>query len=243
MRDKIKKLINNPYKAAHYFSVASKKRIQKKKGTLFIIGMDVFGEFSIIHPGYKICYGFEANPSRYNRLLQKYGKYKNIRLYNVAIADHDGEIDFNISSNNDGASSSIGNFNELWRQNRASKDIKMIETIKVPCINLMNFCEKNNITYIDDYISDIQGMDLQVLKTLKPMIDKKRIGSIKCEVAKDKHSNIYYDLPDNSESGFNNLLGNNYELIAKGYGLLKNYKFDDIPEDAWEMDCKWKVKL
>lgn len=214
------------------------------KKNLFLIGADPGGELNILFPGYKRCYVFEANPNRYRKLKNKFSKYRNIQLYNFAVADYDGQIEFNISSNNNGASSSIGNFNEKWKQKHASpsNDIAMIQTIKVPCINLLNFCKENAIDYIDDYISDIQGMDLQVLKTLKPMIDKKQIGSIKCEVTKDEYKNIYYDLPDNSEAGFKNLLGDNYELVAKGYGILKDYKFDTIPEDAWEMDCKWKVK-
>jgi hypothetical protein len=118
----------------------------------------------------------------------------------------------------------------------------MIKTIKVPCVNLLGFLRKLNIDYIDDYISDIQGLDLEVLKTLRPMIEARQIGSIKCEVTKDTYRNIYHDLPDNSESGFKKLLEDHYDLVAVGQGLLVDGKFDNIPEDAWEMDCKWSVK-
>jgi FkbM family methyltransferase len=239
---KVKQAIKKPIKALRYFIFAFKYRFMFKRNVLFLIGSEPNGEIFILYPGYKKCYVFEANPDRYDALVYKYGKNKNIKLYNVAVADYDGDIDFNISSNNDGASSSIGSFNEQWQKEHACNDIQMIKTIKVPCINLFNFCKDNGIDYIDDYISDIQGMDLQVLKTMKPMIDEKRIGTIKCEVTKDKFKNIYYDLPDNSETGYNNLVGENYELVAKGYGLLKDYQFDKIPEKAWEMDCKWKVK-
>ena len=243
--NKIKKVIMKPQKALLYLGFAIKYRIMSDKNILFLVGADPGGELNILYPGYRKCYVFEANPDRYRKLNNKFSEHRHIHLYNVAVADYDGEIEFNISSNNNGASSSVGNFNEKWRQGNvsASNDIAMIKTIKVPCINLLNFCKENGIDYIDDYISDIQGMDLQVLKTLKPMIDKKRIGTIKCEVTKDKFKNIYYDLPDNSETGYVNLVGENYELVAKGYGLLKNCQFDRIPEKAWEMDCKWKVKI
>ena len=118
----------------------------------------------------------------------------------------------------------------------------MVENVTIPCINLLNFCKQNNIVHIDDYISDIQGMDLQVLKTMRPMIESKKIGTIKCEVTKDKYGNIYEGLPDNSESGFNQLLEANYKLVARGFGLLNDNQFDRLPESAWEMDCKWRVK-
>ena len=85
-------------------------------------------------------------------------------------------------------------------------------------------------------------MDLQVLKTLIPMINKKQIGTIRCEVTKDQYKNIYHDLPDNSNSGFLSILSDNYQLIAKGWGILKDNKFDKIPDNTWEMDCKWKIK-
>ena len=230
-----------PKKVLRYFSVMVKFRFRKKRGTLFFLGMDVRGVFGLIFRGYNLCYGFEPNPERFKKLQNKYGKYPNVKLFNVAVGNDDGEIDFNISNNNNGASSSIGNFNEDWDYFK-SGNISMINTIKVPCINLLNFCKKNNITYIDDYISDIQGMDLEVLKTLKPMIDNKRIKTITCEVTKNEKRNIYSDLPDNTENGFIELLNENYDLISKGWGILADNKNDEIPLYTWEMDCRWKLK-
>ncbi len=74
------------------------------------------------------------------------------------------------------------------------------------------------------------------------MIDKQLIGTITCEVTTNNKGNIYSDLPDNSEKGFEELLSKNYNLIAKGWGVLKNHKIEKIPDDAWEMDCKWSLK-
>ncbi len=106
----------------------------------------------------------------------------------------------------------------------------------------MIFVKKNNINYIDNYISDIQGMDLEVLKTLKPMIKNKMIKTITCEVTINEKRNIYHNLPDNSESGFQNLLKENYKLVAKGSGILLENNFDLIPKNTWEFDCKWNLK-
>ena len=239
MKPSLKKVIRNPLKATLYLYVGIRQRLRDKRGILIFVGLDPNGEFGLLYPAYKRCYGFEANPDRFEKLMKKYSRHKNIQLFNCAVADFDGEIEFNISSNNDGASSSIGTFDEKWQKNT---DIKMIKKIKVPCINLLNFLREKKINYIDDYVSDIQGMDLEVLKTLRPMIENRQIGSIKCEVTKDAYKNIYRDLPDNSESGFHELLNDKYELVAKGRGLLIDYKFDKIPERVWEMDCKWLLK-
>ncbi|MFA6924559.1 MAG: FkbM family methyltransferase [Bacteroidales bacterium] len=236
------KSIKNPTRAWRFFTFMLKFTLRKKRGILFIIGMDSNGIFDLMYRGYEKCYGFEANPERFEKLVKKYGKQPNIYIHNVAVAQYDGEVVLNISSNNNGASSSLGNFNKTWQEQYKAEKIEIVKSIKVPCINLHNFCIKNNISYIDDYLSDIQGMDLEVLKTMNPMIEQKRIGTITCEVTKNEKRNVYSDLPDNSENGFAELVNTNYELIAKGHGALKDNKFDKISKDEWEMDCKWKIK-
>jgi len=232
------KAIKNPQKVWRILTFRLYYFLRKKKGVLVFIGMESCGTFRLMHRGFNKCYCFEANPERFKYIKNKYKHYSNVKLYNFAVATYDGEITFNISSNN-GASSSIGNFENSWKRTNGSKNIEMINSITIPCINLYNFCKKNNINFIDEYVSDIQGMDLAVLKTLKPMIDTKMISTITCEVTKDEKRNIYFDLPDNSESSFMELLGENYKLIAKGSGLLKDYKIENTPTDVWEMDCKW----
>ena len=211
-------------------------KIYKKKGVLVYVGMHKGRGFDRVFYKYEISFAFEANPELCRTLQNKYAKYKNVFIINAAVTDYDGNINFNISSNG-GESSSIGNFNKEWNNN-----IRMEETITVECINLNNFLLKKEIKFINNYISDIQGMDLTVLKTLKNWIDKRQIGCISSEVAIDERKHIYNDLPDNSEQGFMTLLSENYQLVSKGWGILKNGEFKDIPDNQWEMDCRWCLK-
>ncbi len=213
--------------------------LAKKDGTLVYLGLNKGRNFSTIFRKYEKCYAFEADPSLYIKLKKRFRKFPNVHIYNVAVADYDGEIEFNISNNR--ASSSIGKFSKDWN-NHKSGAVKMIDTIKVPCINLCSFLQKQNIDYIDDYISDIQGFDLAALRTLKPYIDQKKIKNITSEVTKNEYRNIYSDLPDNSEQGFTSLLAENYKLVAKGWGVLRDGKYDQVPGTWWEMDCKWTIK-
>ena len=212
-------------------------KIKKRKGILVYLGLHKGDGFLRIFQPYEACYGFEADPELFAKLQKDFKRYPNVHIYNVAVAKEKGEIEFNIS-NNDGASSSIGSFNENWPNNH----VQMVEKIKIPSINLLEFFADEGIEYVDAYISDIQGMDLEVLKTLSPMISQRKIGSITSEVAKNQFGNIYKDLPDNSEAGFNNYLSKNYECVAKGWGILKDGSFNEVPEDWWEMDCKWKLR-
>lgn len=232
--------VRNPRELLRYISCRGKDIFGRKKGVLVYIGVHKGYSFSKIFRGYRTCYGFEANPEVFRELEQKFRKYRHVHLQHAAVADFNGEIPFSIS-NNEGESSSIGSFDEDW-ENYRSGLIRMVRTIRVPSINLLSYCKDHGIDYIDDYISDIQGMDLQVLKTMRPFIEDGKIGTITCETTKDSRRNIYKDLPDNSENGFRELLNRNYELVARGSGRLKDGVFSDVPGDWWEMDCKWRVK-
>jgi FkbM family methyltransferase len=209
--------------------------LKKEKNVLVYLGLFHGASFANFIHSHKICYGFEANPEFYKILKNKYKYYKNVHIIHAAVTDYNGIIKFNLSDNN-GASSSIGNFKEDYPGN-----IKMVNTIEVPALLLSNFLKEKNVDYIDTYCSDIQGNDLAVLKSLSVMINKKKIGSISCETSKDKYKNIY-NLGDNSESGFKELLGENYYLAAKGWGKLEDGKYEEVNEAWWEMDCKWKLK-
>lgn len=210
----------------------------RNKEVLVYLGLNRGFGINGIFRNYKVCYGFEADPELFKILDKKYKKYKNVHIINAAVAKEDGFIEFNISNNN-GASSSIGEFKAEWNNNNT---IKMVKKITVPSINLCNFLTKRNVKIIDDYVSDIQGYDLEVLKTLQPFIANKKIISITSEVAKDDKKNIYKDLPDNNLSAFNMLLEQNYNLVATGEGILVEGQFNEVPEDWWEMDCMWRVK-
>jgi FkbM family methyltransferase len=210
------------------------------KNVLVYVGMHKGREFDFVFKDYGTCYGFEANPDLYALLVDKYKAYPHVRLFNRAATTTAGPVTFNISSNA-GASSSLGSFDEAWSDER-SDAIRMERQVTVEGVNLGEFLQAQGVNRIDDYISDIQGMDLAVLRTLKPWIDEKRIGSITVEVSREDKGNIYKDLPSNAESGFLALLGANYRLVSIGYGVLHDYWFDDVPADSWEADCKWRLK-
>jgi FkbM family methyltransferase len=210
------------------------------QGVLVYAGQHQGDGFEKVFRNYRRCYGFEANPRLFRELAERYGGYSGVKIFNCAVATTNGVVSFNIS-NNAGCSSSLGMFREDW-PNYQSGQVSIVEKIEVPSINLMDFFIRNGIDRIDEYISDIQGMDLAVLKTLEPLIVRGRIGAVTCEVAKDERGNIYEGLPDNSESGFSALLDSNYRLVAKGWGILADGQFDEVPADWWEMDCKWRVR-
>ena len=108
-----------------------------KKGTLVYVGLYKGSGFNTVFRNYKICYGFEANPELCVELRRRFNKYSNVHIFNAAVTDQDGEIDFNISSN-DGLSSSVGHFKEEWGNYKSGK-VRMEKTIRISSINLLNF--------------------------------------------------------------------------------------------------------
>jgi len=152
--------------------------------------------------------GFEANPVLCKKVQQAIDErgYKDVEIINAALCDHDGEVEFHI--NNNDYTSSIGIINR-----QIHPTVKTIRTIKVKAVNLYNFLISRNIYYIDFYLSDLQGMDLAVLRTLKPFLDEKRIEVLQCEVGKDDKPSVYIGLY-NKFSGFQRLLSRNYEIIS-----------------------------
>lgn len=191
---------------------------------------------------YEKIYAFEANPYFCRILQHRFVANKNVTIINAAICEkHNEFISFNISKNNGDSSSIL----EPNKENELFSSIESVEKINVPTINLYNFCLENNILKIHKYISDLQGYDFIVLKTLKPLIDQNLIENIQCEVEKNDKPTIYIN-PDpnnqNKEKNFNEFLGEKYAQVAKGWGNLTEGNFDEVPDNWSEHDIQWRLK-
>lgn len=187
---------------------------------------------------YRRVFCFEANPRMAEKLRRRFAWRKHVEVIGAAVTGVDGTVDFNISSRN-GAASSLGTFSENFPSVK-SGEISMVRTIQVPSVDLARFLRERGVSRISAYVSDIQGYDLTVLKTLADWIAEGRIDEITAEVAKGR--NIYADLPDNSLAGFEALLGGRYELVAQGWSVLQDGVFAP-PPDYHEMDCRWRLRL
>lgn len=212
------------------------------KDTLIYVGAHVGGSLRSYVNNYKNIYAFEANPELYSILVNKFKNNTNVKIINAAVCDkHNEVIEFNISKNNGDSSSIL----EPNKNHGLFPHIETIKKVKVPAVSIDQFCLENGIDVIDTYVSDLQGYDFIVLKTLKNLIDNKRIKEIQCEVEKDDRPTIY-DCVDinrqNKESNFNKLLGENYRQSARGWGNLTDGSFNGVPNEWDEMDIKWVLK-
>jgi FkbM family methyltransferase len=212
------------------------------KDVLVYVGAHTGNSLQNYVDSYDEIYAFEANPNFCEYLKERFKPNKNVNIINAAICEkHNEFIDFNISKNN-------GDSSSILKANKESNLFDLIEsnqTIKVPTINLKNFLEEKNIKMIKSYISDTQGYDFIILKTLKELTDNGLIEEIQCEVEKNNSPTIYVNENtenQNKEKNFDEFLNENYTKVATGWGTLVENKFETVPEDWSEFDAKWKLK-
>jgi FkbM family methyltransferase len=231
-----------------YFNIDKETYIKRSernfdlKDVLVYVGAHTGNSLQNYVDSYDEIYAFEANPNFCEYLKQRFNPNKNVRIINAAICEkHNEFIDFNISKNN-------GDSSSILKANKESNLFDLIEsnqTIKVPTINLKNFLEERNIKMIKSYISDTQGYDFIILKTLKELTDDGLIEEIQCEVEKNDSPTIYVNENtenQNKEKNFDEFLRENYTKVATGWGTLVENKFETVPEDWSEFDAKWKLK-
>jgi FkbM family methyltransferase len=184
---------------------------------------------------------FEANPWFCEHLIETYGHHENLTVVNGALCEiHGTPVSFYISKNG-GDSSSLLKPN---KDNALFSAIQPSQQVVADGINLCTFLKEQGIDAIDTYISDLQGYDYVVLKTMKPFIDRGAIRVIECEVSKSNRTPIYEygSIEANTDENFESLLSDRYERIATGWGRLTDGIFSDVPENWSEWDVRWRLK-
>ena len=166
------------------------------------------------------CYGFEPIPHLYEKVKNEHINNPKVEIINAAVVETEGEYDFYVSKfhNIIGDSSSLFEITEEYRE-VTGNDIRTYEKIKVKGINLKKFFEEKKITNIKTYVSDAEGMDYTILKSISSFLNEKRIEFIQVESICDYVINeVRENQPTNYEKDFVNLLSNNYELYKKQEG-------------------------
>ena len=176
------------------------------KKTLVYCGGHSGGTANNLIPNFDLCYIFEPISYHFQVLQNTHKDNQKVKLFNCALGERKEKSPFYIYSNQ--ASSSLSPFTSGCAHNA---NMHLTETIEVQCINLYELLCEENVIEIDYYMSDIQGMDFTVLNTLKPLLDKRAINKITCEVEKDEAPTSYVGL-SNKYSNFERLLKNNYRI-------------------------------
>ena len=206
---------------------------KREKRVLVYCGINNMDNFRILRPHFDVCYGFDANPQKVETAKKAYKNDPDVHMVFGALTQRGGEtVDFHVTTGWD-PSSTLGVFNPEFGHFKNGLLVPQT-TIRVPTINLCDYCKQNDIGFIDLLILDLQGMDYSVLKTMEPFIREKRIAVIQAETEKDNSPPIHLSLPSNKLEDFKYLLSENYEIVKIAP--------DVVPEDWWEMDVTWQLK-
>ncbi|HEX8775002.1 MAG TPA: FkbM family methyltransferase [Pyrinomonadaceae bacterium] len=100
----------------------------------------------------RVLHAFEASPSTHSSFVGnlKLNGINNVRAYNVAIADHEGCLDFNVDP-----------------RHRATNSIALksdTHKVSVPCVTIDNFVRRQNVNQIALLKIDVEGYEDVVLK-------------------------------------------------------------------------------
>lgn len=121
--------------------------IFKPKGILVYIGLNKGYSFGNLFYKYELAIGYEPNPDLFNNLQIKFGKFKNVSIFNLAASDKNSQEDFYISDNLDMVSSSLSKFS-----NNSGKKIGYKKIIKVNTVNLGEHLESLHINFFKFYL-------------------------------------------------------------------------------------------
>jgi FkbM family methyltransferase len=189
--------------------IKKKRNMNKRHKVLVYAGTNVGGALIRLSKKFDICYGFEAHPRIFKTLKKNTEPYKNIEVFNMALTKKTGNVTF-YEYQGMPYSSSVGG----QMCNKHAKNVTGIKEYTVQSANLMEFLRKKKVDHISLYLSDLQGVDFDVLETIKPLIDTKDIDKIICEVEKDDMEQHYKDLPRNRRANFDKLLNDKYKVVG-----------------------------
>lgn len=123
-------------------------------------------------------YAFEPNPANFTKMKELQTGKPNVTMYQEIVSDNDSPSGIPFYISNDRNSSSVypydNNNIKLWKYPPGRRLFKTVETIQVPSVRLETLIKKERIRYVDFLKIDVQGHELEVLKSLGKAITKVR---------------------------------------------------------------------
>lgn len=112
-------------------------------------------------------YCFEPISGLFNILQENCKPYANIKCFNAALSDFDGEQKIYVSSGKNDASSSLLKPLEYLHENPL---VKFDQEIIIKTITLDSWVEQNSIEKIDFLWLDMQGYEMRMLQAAKRVL-------------------------------------------------------------------------
>ena len=139
--------------------------IAREIRTAYIVGAHRFQEKQLIDalfPNLERIYLFEPLPDLYAMLKNMEGQDPRIKVFGCALADRDGQAEFNVT-NNDAASSSLM---KLGKHKEIFPHVGVTQTITVECRTLDTIINEYKLAEPDMLFLDVQGAEYGILAAI-----------------------------------------------------------------------------
>ena len=208
--------LTNAFKAQKYL-------INRANPIIFDVGAHE-GETSLLYQenfNNPFIYSFEPFLPSFEKLKDSLRPFPNIKVFNTALSDFTGHVDFHI--NKSSATNSILPTSMDGKKNWEGNMLDTIDTIKVDSMTIDDFLENFGIETIDILKIDTQGTEYEVIEGAAKSMEQNRIKIIYLEIIiastykSQKHPDEIFLLLRNK--GFR--LFNFYNYTYSGKGELK----------------------
>lgn len=108
---------------------------------------------------------FEPIPNQFASYQQRAAAYDNMYGYNLAVGEYNGTAKFYVCWGTGGKDPKYEGASSLLKPSEGMKIHYMGPEIEVPCVVLDDWCRENNVDHIDFMWLDLEGFELQLLKS------------------------------------------------------------------------------
>ncbi len=118
---------------------------------------------------------FEPNPHAFKELWERTKDIPNIYPYRLAASDYNGKATLYVCHGTDEDNAEYEGASSLLEPSEWMKVHYQGPKIRVPCVVLDDWCKENKVKRIDFMWLDLEGMELQVLKSSPKILGTVRV--------------------------------------------------------------------
>lgn len=123
-------------------------------------------------------FSFEPNPHAFEILCANTINYPNIKTYPYALNEYIGRAPFYICHGSLGTDAAFEHASSLLKPSECMEIHYQGPCVDVDCVELDDWCRRNDIDHIDLMCLDLQGAELQVLKSSPEILNQVKCLSI-----------------------------------------------------------------
>jgi FkbM family methyltransferase len=164
---------------------------------------------------------FEPNPNAFKKLVESTKDYPGILPVNLALADYNGEGTLHLCYGSNGNEPRFEGASSLLEASEGMKIHYQGPDITVPCAILDDWCFENSIDKVDFMWLDLEGVELQVLKSSPKILKKVHVIFAETNFQYFRHDMTQYsDLKEFLENQGFTLMSHWYREGLQGNALF-----------------------